>query len=321
MTRTFVIDTDTASDDAVALIMALRAPDVNVAAITVVSGNVAVDVGVRNALYTAELCDADVSVFRGADAPLRRPRYHSYAFHGRDGLGDQNYPAPQRSVEPGDGVDALIDAIRAHPGLVLVTLGPLTNVALAVRKAPDIVELVDRCVVMGGVACTVGNITPVAEFNIWCDPEAAREVFLSGLPIEMVGWELSRFDSAITEDDMAEIRALDTPRAHFALDCNRITWEAHRKLSSQNALDLPDPVAMAIALEPDLCTRRARHYVDVETESNLTRGMVVIDALDSGDKVTELGEGGPMFEAIGKIEVCWEVDSAGFKRLLRESLS
>lgn len=321
MPRKFLIDTDTASDDAVALIMALQADDVDVVAITVVSGNVGVEVGVRNALYTAELCGASVPVFRGAEEPLLRPRYHSYAFHGRDGLGDQNYPPPKAQAEPGHAVDALIEAIRSNPGLVLVTLGPLTNIALALQKAPDITGLVDRCVVMGGVACTVGNVTPAAEFNIWCDPDAARTVFHSGLPVEMVGWELSRFDSAFTEADMAEIRALDTPLAHFSLDCNRITWEAHRKLSDENALDLPDPVAMAIALEPEICTRRARHYADVETESTLTRGMVVIDALDSGDKLAEFPEGGPVFEPIRKIEVCWEVDSARFKELLRESLS
>ncbi|NDJ61982.1 MAG: nucleoside hydrolase, partial [Chloroflexi bacterium] len=192
MPRTFIIDTDTASDDAVALIMALRAPDIEVAAITVVSGNVAVDQGVRNALYTVELCGAAVPVYRGADRPLLRPVSHAHWFHGDDGFGNMQYPPPRRHPAAGHAVTALIDSIRANPGAVLVTLGPLTNVALAVQQAPDIVGNISRCVVMGGAANTVGNVTPAAEYNIWCDPEAARMAFRSGLPIEMVGWELCR---------------------------------------------------------------------------------------------------------------------------------
>jgi len=321
LSRKFLIDTDTASDDAVALIMALGAADVEVVAITVVCGNVPVELGVRNALYTVELCGATAPVFQGAEAPLLRAPYHSYAFHGLDGLGNMNYPPPTRTAESGHAVDALIEAIRSNPGLVLVTLGPLTNVALALERAPDIVANVDRCVVMGGVACTVGNVTPVAEFNVWADPDAARAVFLSGLPVEMVGWELSRFDSALSKSDRDEIRAFDTPLAHFALDCNRVTLEAHERLAGDPSLDLPDPVAMAVALEPEICTRRARHYVDVETESDLTRGMVVIDALDTGDQLDDWPEGGPMLSHTQKIEICWELDAGAFKKLLRRSLA
>src|SRR5690606_22541083 len=127
-------------------------------------------------------------------------------YHGRDGLGDMNYPPPKRAPQSKHAVDALIDTIRENPGIELVTLGPLTNVALAVSKAPDIVSNVSRCVVMGGAACTVGNVTPAAEYNIWVDPEAARIVFHSGLPIEMVGWELSRLEANLTLDEMATIR-------------------------------------------------------------------------------------------------------------------
>ncbi len=325
MSRKFLIDTDTASDDAVALILALRATGVDVVAITVVAGNVPVDLGVRNALITLDLCDAEVPVYRGAEAPLRRPPFRSYAFHGRDGLSDMNYPDPSQSVQPGDAIDALIEGIRTHPGVTLVTLGPLTNIALALERDPEIASMVGRCVVMGGVACTIGNVTPAAEFNVWCDPDAARRVFHSGMPVEMVGWELSRFDSSLSEDDMSAIRALDTPRAHFALDCNRVTREAHERLTGEKSLDQPDPVAMAIAIEPEMCTRRSEHYVDVETESDLTRGMVVIDALNVAEawegQPIETPEGAPYISAEGKISICWEVDSAAWKRLLTRSLS
>jgi hypothetical protein len=190
--RAFLIDTDTASDDAVALIMALRAPDVRVVAITTVADNVPVQQSTRNALYTVELCGANVPVYAGADKPLLRTYENATWFHGRDGLGDHNYPAPQRSQEKAYAVDAIIETVEANPGLVIVTLAPLTNLALAVAKKPSIAAKVSRCVIMGGAPCCEGNVTPAAEYNIWVDPEAARMVMLSGLPVELVGWQTSR---------------------------------------------------------------------------------------------------------------------------------
>src|SRR5579871_2456627 len=140
MPRTFLIDTDTASDDAVALIMALRARDVRVAAITTVSGNVPVAQATRNALYTAELCESEAPVYPGAERPLWRAHMHAEWFHGKDGLGDHDYPAPRRAPESTHAVEAIIETVRAHPGITMVTLGPLTNIALAVARAPEIEE-------------------------------------------------------------------------------------------------------------------------------------------------------------------------------------
>src|ERR1700690_3561395 len=144
MPRSFLIDTDTASDDAVALIMALRAPEVRVVAITTVAGNVPVQQATRNALYTVELCGAKVPVFAGADKPLLRPYQNATWFHGRDGLGDHNYPAPRQNAESMHAADAIIETIEANPGIVLVTLGPLPNVALALAKKPEIAAKVGR---------------------------------------------------------------------------------------------------------------------------------------------------------------------------------
>src|ERR1700676_4276762 len=168
--RTFLIDTDTASDDAVALIMALRAPDVRVAAITTVAGNVDVQQATRNALYTVELCGARVPVYAGADKPLLRKYENATWFHGRDGLGEHNYPAPRQSAARGHAVDAIIEAIEANPGIVIVTLAPLTNLALALAKKPEIAAKVGRCVIMGGAPCCERHVTPAAEYNIWVDP-------------------------------------------------------------------------------------------------------------------------------------------------------
>jgi len=321
MPRSFIIDTDTASDDAVALLMALRHPDVRVEAITVVAGNVELEQGLKNALFTVELSGADVPVYRGSAAPLRRELVVAQFFHGRDGLGDQGYPSPQRKPAEGDAVDVLIETIRAQPGIVLVTLGPLTNVARALSRAPDIVSDVGRCIVMGGAACTIGNVTPAAEYNVWVDPDAARVVFRSGLPIEMIGWELCRGAATLSEEEMDRVRGFGTPVARFAIDCNTSALEAARLQSNEPGLPLPDPVAMAVAIDPEICTRRSRHYVDVETDSDLTRGMTVIDQLDVADDERNAPLWEPLIERGRNVEVCWEINVQKWKELLYSVLT
>lgn len=320
MPRKFIVDTDTASDDAVAIIMALRAPDVQVEAITVVAGNMPLHQGVTNALYTVELCGADVPVYRGAERPLMREPVTAEWFHGEDGFGNMHYPAPKRKPESKHAVDALIDAIRANPGIVLVTLGPLTNVALAVSRAPEIVGNVSRCVVMGGAACTVGNVTPAAEYNIWCDPEAARIAFHSGLPIEMVGWEHCRGESVFNAQEIAHIRSIGTPLAEFAVDSNRTAIEAYHVQTGEDGLSLADPTTMAIALDPAVCTRSGRHYVDIETTSELTRGMTVVDQLGVATDERNRAVWRPLIAREPNATVCWGFDAKRFKEMVYRAL-
>jgi purine nucleosidase len=315
-----VIDTDTASDDAVALIMALTARDVEVLAITVVAGNVGLEQGSRNARYTVELCGAAVPVYEGAARPLRQAAHTAQFFHGQDGLGDRGYAAPRTPPAPGHAVRAIVDAARAHPGLTIVTLGPLTNLALALLEAPDLPRLVGRCVVMGGAACTVGNVTPAAEYNIWCDPEAARIVFRSGLPIEMVGWEHCRGTAVLNADDIARVRAIDTPLAHFAIDCNLTALEANRALFGEDGIGLPDPTAMAVALDPAVATRKSRHAVDVECEGTLTRGMTVVDQLDVVRRGLANMAGWPEGRREPNATVVWALDVPRFKEMLFAAL-
>jgi purine nucleosidase len=319
--RTFLIDTDTASDDAVALIMALRHPDVRVAGITVVAGNVPVQQATRNALYTAELCGADVPVYCGAAKPLVREIEHAEWFHGKDGLGDQNYPPPKAKCRQHHAVDAIIATVRANPGLTLVTLGPLTNVALAIARDPAIAQLVSRCVIMGGNPCCEGNVTPAAEYNIWVDPESARMVVQSGMPIELVGWQLCRAEANLREADIAHVRSLDTPLANFAIDCNRAAMEANRTQSGEIGIALPDPVAMAIALDPTICTSRSKHLVEIETASDLTRGMTVVDRLNIvGDQRNRGGSWSAIAGREPNVSVCWAIDIPRWKALLYRAL-
>jgi purine nucleosidase len=322
MTRKMLIDTDTASDDAVAIMMALQTPDIEVEAITIVAGNMPVDQGSNNARYTVELCGKRVPVYHGADKPLMREVYRAYFFHGPDGMGGMNYQA-KNPPSQGHAVEAIIDTFRANPGIILVTLGPLTNVALAVSQAPEIVPNVSRCVVMGGAANVVGNITPAAEYNIWCDPEAARIVFRSGLPVEMVGWELCRGAANLSDEEMRFCKeVINTPLAHFAIDCNQSALDANRNWLGDPGLGLPDPVAMAVAIDPTICTRYSKHYVEIECDGTFTRGMTVVDQCnvtpyDTANVVMwqpVVAKGEP------HITVCWEIDTQRWKALLYKTM-
>ncbi len=320
MPRVFLIDTDTASDDAVALIMALRSPDVNVAAITVVAGNVPLEQATRNALYTAELCGSSVPVYAGEARPLVREHQSAQWFHGKDGLGDQGYPPPKRKPDSKHAVDAIVEVISANPGIVVVTLGPLTNVALALARSPAIVKNVSRCVIMGGNPCCEGNVTPAAEYNMWADPEAARTVLRSGLPIELIGWHLCRGAANLTAADIDHVLSLDTELARFAINCNSTAMEANRRQTGEIGIALPDPTAMAIALDPSISTSASRHYVEVETDSELTRGMTVVDRLGvaTDDRNRALWQ--PLIDKGPNASVCWELDIPRWKALLFDLL-
>ncbi|MGA3196034.1 MAG: nucleoside hydrolase, partial [Terriglobales bacterium] len=320
MSRTFLIDTDTASDDAVAIIMALRAPDVRVVAITTVAGNVPVQQATRNALYTVELCGSQVPVFMGADKPLLRPYQDATWFHGRDGLGEHNYPAARQAAESTHAVDAIISSIEANPGIVLITLGPLTNIAVALAKKPEIAKHVSRCVIMGGAPCCEGNITPAAEYNIWVDPEAACSVMRSALPIELIGWHLCRGGAVLDNRDIARILAFNTPVAKFAIECNSHARHALKVQTGEDGICLPDPVTMALALDPAIGTDSSDHYVDVETQSDLTRGMTVVDRLNVADDVRNQATWAPVLAGKRKSKVCWTIDNQRWKQALDSAL-
>ncbi len=275
--RTFLIDTDVASDDAVALIMALRAPDVRVAAITIVAGNVEVQ----------------------------------QATH--------NYPAAGTTAQEMHAVDAIIETIEANPGLVLVTLGPLTNIALALSRKPGIATKVGRCVVMGGAPCCEGNVTPAAEYNIWVDPEAARIVMRSGLPVELIGWQLCRGDAVLHEPEIKQVEAFGTRLAHFAIECNSHARAAYKIQTNEDGISLPDPVAMCLALDPTVGTAWSAHYVDVETQSELTRGMTVVDRLNVAADERNRAIWASALRT-PKAKVCWSIDNSRWKAALYAAL-
>ncbi len=306
--RRFIIDTDTASDDAVAILMALQWPDVQVEAITIVAGNVPLEQAGINARYTVEVCGQETPVYLGAARPLVREPVHAHFFHGEDGMGNMHYPLPKRPIAGENAAQELIRRFREGAGEIeLVTLGPLTNIALALRLEPELADWVKHCYIMGGAANTVGNITPAAEYNLWFDPEAAKIVFHSGMNITMLGWELCRGEANLSNEEIAMIYDFGTARAKFAMDCNQSAHKASREWLHDPGLGLCDPTAMAVALNPEVCVRKGRYFVDIATQEELTRGMSVVDALGVLNQPTNA-------------EVCWEIDAAAWKETLYRTL-
>ena len=319
MSRKMWIDTDMGSDDAVALIMALQSEDIEVVGISALSGNVPLEQATLNARFIAELCESDVPVYAGADKPLLRPYVDATWFHGIDGLSGYG-GIPQQKPEKAHAVDALIAASHQYEDLILVTLGPLTNIALAVARDPSIISNISRCVVMGGAACTYGNVTPAAEYNIWVDPDAARMTFLSGLAVEMVGWEFCQGEFALSKDEMEQVRNLDTPLAHFTLNCNEVAIQAYYKQTKHHGLSLPDPVAMAVALDKTIATDISPHYVEIETQSDLTRGITLVDKLDVVLDSRNENTWAQAIQSGKNVEVTWAIDSPRWKQMLYDSL-
>lgn len=277
--RRFLIDTDTASDDAVALVMALRTSGVDVEALTIVAGNVPLDRCIQNALYTTELCGSSVPVHAGLARPILGEPVTAEIVHGADGLGDIGLDLTGRSPASGHAVDVLVETICGSPGeITLVTLGPLSNVATALLREPELAGAVQHCYIMGGTGRLPGNITPVAEFNIYVDPEAARIVFESGMPITMVGWDVSWTCAFVDPEGEARLRAIGTPYADFVCDIQATLTEFVEKMLGIRGFDLPDPLAMAVALDPSIAETEDR-YVEVVTGDGPARGQTIVDHL------------------------------------------
>lgn len=254
-----VIDTDTGSDDAVALVLAAASGLGRIVAVTTVAGNVPVDQATRNALYTLELAGAgDVPVYRGCDRPLIRSVQTAQHVHGSDGMGDTDLPPPTGVPRSEHAVDALIELAHTHPAgtLTLVTLAPLTNIAAALVRDRALLTRFRHVYCMAGAADGAGNIAPTAEYNVWADPEAAAIVLAEARPdhVTFVGWDVSRRDAVMTPEDQRALRSLGTPLAMFADRINRTVDEWARTVTGLAGYDLPDPIAMAIALQPALIT-------------------------------------------------------------------
>lgn len=277
MARKIIIDTDPGQDDAVAILLALASPELEVLGITCVAGNVPLDLTANNARKICELAGRpDIPVLAGCDRPMKRDLVTAEYVHGKTGLDGIDLPAPTMALHPQHGVDFLVDTLRAEaPGAVtLVPIGPLTNIATAMQKAPDIVERIGKIVLMGGAYFEVGNVTPAAEFNIYVDPHAADIVFRSG--VDLVVMPLDVTHKALTTRPRIEaFRAqghIGEVVASWTDFFERFDME---KYGSEGA-PLHDPCTIAWLIDPTLFS--GRHInVEIETGSELTLGMTVAD--------------------------------------------
>ncbi|WP_150240504.1 nucleoside hydrolase [Nocardiopsis quinghaiensis] len=274
MTTPLVIDTDTAQDDCVALLVGLLDPGADLRAITMVAGNVGFGQQVRNAFLTLSVAGrlGEVPVHLGARRPLVRPWVSAENVHG-DGSGGLSMDCSELEPEPEHAVDALVRLAAESPGeLSIVAIGPLTNIAMAVAKDPDFVRNVGALYVMGGSNNGRGNITAAAEFNFYVDPEAAKAVFAAGFEITVVPWDPLTLDHAVFDQERLDvIAAIGTPLADFFGRICAATLEFDRRVGIDGTTH-PDSLTAAVLLHPELVRRSGRYHVDVETAGELTRG-------------------------------------------------
>ncbi len=249
-----IIDTDTASDDAVALLLACTADHVTLDAVTVVAGNVPLPQALRNALITMQICGrTDVPVYAGCDRPMQRVLETAQDVHGADGMGDVGLAPPTHTASPGHAVKELVTRINDAPGeITLVTLGPLTNVAAALQLDPHLLLKCKRVVSMACSPDGYGNVSDCAEFNVWADPDAAKIAFAAANDLTIVGWNISRHDAVMRVQDDERLATIGTLWSDFVYAINRAVYRYCVDVSGFDGYDLPDPIAMACALWPDI---------------------------------------------------------------------
>jgi len=277
-----IIDTDPGVDDALALLLAMRSPELKIEGITPVAGNVPLKLTLPNALRMVEVAGrAEIPVAAGGREPLVRRLVTAAYAHGENGLGGAEFPEPKIKPIPESAADFIRRTVRKYPGEVtLITIGPLTNVGVALRGDPELAGMVRNLVMMGG-SLSGGNITPAAEFNVYVDPEAARIVFQSGIPITMVGLDVTR-KTTLTEEHVRRLEAAQNPVSQAAAKIGRNVLEHNRKEGFLVGPNMHDPLAVASFINPELL-KYEDYYVDVETEGELTAGATLGYSPVAGD--------------------------------------
>lgn len=307
--RNIIIDTDPGQDDAVAILLALASPELNVLGITAVAGNVPLTLTQKNARILCELAGRpDALVFAGCDAPMKRKLVTAEHVHGKTGLDGPRLDDPTIPLQDKHAVDWIIETCRAAPAksITLCPLGPLTNIATALTRAPDIKRAIEEIVIMGGAYFEVGNITPAAEFNIYVDPDAAKIVFEAGLPLTAMPLDVTH--KALTTAARIDLfRKMGTKVGDMTVAWTDFFERFDKEKYGSEGAPLHDPTVIAYLIKPDLFT--GRHInVEIETQSELTMGMTVADWWGVTDRTPNC-----MFMG--------DVDAEGFFDLLAERLA
>ncbi|MPM26825.1 Pyrimidine-specific ribonucleoside hydrolase RihB [bioreactor metagenome] len=277
--KKLIIDTDCGSDDAMAIAMALMDEHYEILFFSVCSGNVCADQAVLNTLTTIEYAGSyEPPVYLGSSLALVKPLAFAHETHGNDGMGDIGLLPSRLKRAEGNGILKMLEALEQHSAgeIEIVALGPLTNLALAIRLAPETMRRVKRISIMGSAGLGTGNVTPASEFNIWQDPEAAKIVMESGLPLLFVGWDACLGESMLSPEEIEFIRQ-SGPLGRFAIDCNRCLMEMNAGRFGFNCLDMADPAAMAAALHPDCIDVCDAYYCEVDTSTGVSSGAVLVD--------------------------------------------
>ncbi len=276
MTLRVLLDTDPGIDDALAILLAIASPELDLRAVTVTGGNCPLAAGVTNARAVLAMAQhAHIPVCAGVALPLIRPAFTAAETHGASGLGYAVLPESAVVAHPEHAVDCIIREILSAPlQLSLVPVAPLTNIALAIRKEPAIVEFVKEVIIMGGAVRVDGNTTSLAEFNFFVDPHAAHIVLTSGMPITLVPWDITR-DVMLYQHHIDRLLAIDSPVTTFIAEATRFYLDFHQASFGVAGCSINDPVALALTLWPELATTQSVR-VDIEYTSELTIGKTVL---------------------------------------------
>jgi pyrimidine-specific ribonucleoside hydrolase len=310
------LDCDPGHDDALAILLAVRHFDVR--GITTVAGNVDVERTTINARRVVDLAALRLPIARGCASPLIAPSRHVPEIHGSSGLDGYDFPRPRAPIDSRHAVEFLIETVRAEEGLAVIATGPLTNLAVALRRAPEIAGRIREISIMGG-SVTVGNSTAAAEFNVWCDPEAADIVFRSGIPLWMCGLNLTR-QAGLDAAAIARLERLNTRTARAMAAVLRVYLRNLRKGFGASSASLHDPCAVAILLDPPVISWVPMH-VAVELRGEQTRGMTVCDARHVRAFNPAAVEGGRPRGAAPNANVATGLDHAAFVRLIEDALA
>lgn len=280
-----IIDTDPGVDDALTILLALASPELQLEALTTAHGNIGIKKTTRNALAVLEFANAShIPIARGCSLPLVTvPGKSGEAVHGSSGIGNAVLPEPKSQPINQHALDYLIERILAEPQeITLFTIGPMTNLALAIRKEPRIVQALKELVIMGGAIRSGGNATPLAEFNIHADPHAAHIVFHSGIPITLIPLDVT-YKCLLTTADVERLNQIDSPVARFVRDSTAVYMDFYKKYEGFDGCALHDPLTLAVILAPELFTFE-EHHVDVDISGGVSMGNTFADFMKVSKK-------------------------------------
>ena len=285
--KRIIIDTDPGVDDALAFLLALASPEIQLEALTTTQGNVTVDKATRNALSILELGHAShIPVSQGSVLPLVQPLRASAFVHGESGIGNSQLPKPHGKAVAGHAVDYLIERVLAEPGEISIfPIGPLTNIAMAIRKEPRFAESVKELVIMGGAVLEYGNVTPQAEFNIYVDPHAAHIVFHAGIPITLIPLDVTH-KCLLLQKHVDHLLQIPSPISRFIRDAMEVYLKASFELGYPGSA-LHDPLTLATVIAPELLTLK-EYYVDVDISGGVSMGKTFADILHVTKKTANM---------------------------------